>query len=203
MRDVIKKHLDYVDGVVFDFGGVIVKAPEGDWGLYDLCKEYGLPREAVDEGNDKYRRLFDRGDFDCRELYRRIFADNGIDLTGSEEFFDNVYRIDSQGWMNYSEETLETMRELKALGKKVGILSNMSPIFYHEFFVPQAKEYRALCDSEVISSHHHIAKPEKAIYDLSAKEMGIEPSRLLFLDDNVKNVEGAIASGWRAEVYRA
>ena len=97
--------------------------------------------------------------------------------------------------------TLELMRRLKAVGKKVGILSNMSPDFHERLFVPRAAAYRALADAEVISGLVKLYKPEKPIYDLTARRMGLPPERLLFVDDTPSNVEAARRYGWQSETY--
>ena len=93
------------------------------------------------------------------------------------------------------------MRMLKAQGKKLGILSNMSPDFHDRLFVPRAAEYRALADVEVISGLEKLYKPERPIYDLTQRRMGLSPERLLFLDDTPVNVNAARSYGWQAEVY--
>lgn len=201
MRDIVARHLDAVDGVVFDFGGVIVVAPTGEWKVLSLCEGVGLSKEAAIDGIWKYRNEYDGGFINCREMYTKILSDNG--LAAGEDFFSQVYRIDSEGWLDFSPETLELMRELKAMGKKIGILSNMSAQFYVEYFKPLATAYRELCDSEIISSQHKMTKPDRPIYDLSVKDMGIPAERLLFLDDNIANVEAARRYGWRSEVYKA
>lgn len=201
MRDIVEKHLDEVDGVVFDFGGVIVVAPTGEWKVLALCEKAGLSKDAALKGIWKYRNDFDGGFLTCREMYAKILAENG--LTAGDDFFSQVYKVDSEGWVNFSPETLELMRELKARGKKLGILSNMSAQFYVDYFKPLAASYRELCDSEIISSQHKLTKPDRPIYDLSEKDMGIPAGRLLFLDDNVANVEAARRYGWISEIYKA
>ena len=93
------------------------------------------------------------------------------------------------------------MRRLKADGRKLGILTNMSPDFYERLFVPRAAAYRALVDAEVVSGLEHLYKPQRAIYDLMAQRLALPPERLLFFDDTPANVEAARACGWQAEVY--
>ena len=93
------------------------------------------------------------------------------------------------------------MRRLKASGKKLGVLSNMSPDFHERLFVPRASAYRALVDAEVISGLENLYKPERPIYDLAATRMELPPERLLFVDDTPSNVEAARRYGWQSEVY--
>lgn len=189
-----------VDGAVFDFGGVISVSPMKNWALYPYCASLGLNRAAIDRGWADYRHLWDGGFISFEEMYRRIFADNG--KTISPAIVDELWKIDAEAWIrDLRTDTLEFMRTLKKAGKKIGILSNMSPDFHERLFVPRAAEYRALADVEVISGLEKLYKPEKPIYDLAASRMGLPPSRLVFFDDTPRNVLAARSYGWHAEVY--
>jgi len=189
-----------VDGVVFDFGGVITVSPRNGWSLYPYCAAHGLNRAQVDEGWTNYRSLWDGGHISFEEMYRRIFADAGKELTPA--MVEELWEIDAVAWIRQLRpDTLELMQALKAGGKKVGILTNMSPDFHERLFVPRAAAYRALADMEVVSGFEKICKPDPAIYALAAERMGLPPGRLLFLDDTPINVLTAKTLGWKAEVY--
>lgn len=188
------------DGVVFDFGGVISVSPMEGWALYPFCTARGVDRTTVAAGWKRYRHLWDGGFISFDEMYRRIFADAGVEI--SEADLEELWEIDAVGWIrNLRPETLDLMRVLRAQGKKLGILSNMSPDFHDRLFLPRAADYRALADVEVISGLEKLYKPERPIYDLTQRRMGLSPERLLFFDDTPKNVEAARAYGWQAEVY--
>ena len=188
------------DGVVFDFGGVISVSPMEGWELYPFCAARGVDRTTVAAGWKRYRHLWDGGFISFDEMYRRIFADAGVEISGAD--LEELWEIDAVGWIrNLRPETLDLMRMLKAQGKKLGILSNMSPDFHDRLFVPRAAEYRALADVEVISGLEKLYKPERPIYDLTQRRMGLSPDRLLFLDDTPVNVNAARSYGWQAEVY--
>lgn len=187
-------------GVVFDFGGVISVAPIRSWALYPFCAARGLDRAAVAAGWTKYRHLWDGGFITFDEMYRRIFADAGRTATAAD--LAALWEVDATAWIrDLRPETLDLMRRLKADGRKLGILTNMSPDFYERLFVPRAAAYRALVDAEVVSGLEHLYKPQRAIYDLMAQRLALPPERLLFFDDTPANVEAARACGWQAEVY--
>ncbi|MGN0845798.1 MAG: HAD-IA family hydrolase [Kiritimatiellia bacterium] len=191
-----------VDGVVFDFGGVISVSPVDGWALYPFCAARGVDRAALDAGWRKYRHLWDGGFITFEEMYRRTFADAGRTLTSAD--LAELWEVDAASWVRtLRPETLALMRRLKAEGRKIGILTNMSPDFHERLFVPRCAAYRALADAEVVSGLEHLYKPERPIYDLTARRMGLPPGRLLFLDDTPKNIEAARAYGWRGEVYPA
>ena len=187
-------------GVVFDFGGVISVAPSGSWALYPFCAARGLDRAAVAAGWTKYRHLWDGGFITFDEMYRRILADAGRTATAAD--LAALWEVDAAAWIrDLRPETLDLMRRLKADGRKLGILTNMSPDFYERLFVPRAAAYRALVDAEVVSGLEHLYKPQRAIYDLMAQRLALPPEHLLFFDDTPANVEAARACGWQAEVY--
>jgi len=48
------------------------------------------------------------------------------------------------------------------------------------------------------SSEVGCRKPEPAIYELTTKRLGVEPGRILYLDDFLANVVGARTAGWDA-----
>lgn len=197
----IERECTAVDGVVFDFGGVMTVSPkDDDWPVYAYCAKFGVDRAAVDRGWKRYRDLWDGGFISFAELYRRTFADVGLALADSQ--LDDLWELDAVGWIRtLRDDTLALMRRLKASGKKLGVLSNMSPDFHERLFVPRCAAYRALVDAEVISGLCRMYKPEEPIYRLTERRMGLPPDRLLFLDDTEANVLAARAFGWHAEVY--
>ncbi|SBS26571.1 Alpha-D-glucose-1-phosphate phosphatase YihX [Marinomonas aquimarina] len=44
-----------------------------------------------------------------------------------------------------------------------------------------------------------LVKPDLAVFDYVVKELAVEPNKILFLDDNLINVEGALTKGIQAE----
>ena len=190
-----------VDGVVFDFGGVMTVSPkDDDWPVYAYCAKFGVDRAAVDRGWQRYRNLWDGGFISFAELYGRTFADAGATIGAAQ--LDVLWELDAADWFRtLRTDTLALMRRLKASGKKLGVLSNLSPESYERLFVPRCAEYRALLDAEVISGLELLYKPEEPIYRLMERRMGLPPDRLIFLDDTEANVLAARAFGWRAEVY--
>lgn len=194
---------DRADGYVFDFGGVISVSPMPKWGetLYPYCESIGLDRRYVIDGFGKYRRLWDSDRLSFRDLYVRIFADAGLPPPTDGQMRE-IVRLDKLSWVeDLRADTLALMREIKAAGKRVGILSNQSTDFYHDCYVPRCGAYRELADVEVISGIERLYKPDPAIYRLCEERMGVPAGRLLFFDDFVENVEGARALGWQAVLY--
>lgn len=201
--DVVADFLE-VKGVVFDFGGVISFSPLGDGGeLRAYCESVGLSNEAFQDGWRKYRAMWDGGECTFDELYRLTFENAGLPPPTPEQLA-RLWSLDAEGWVKtLSPITLELMKDLKVMGKKLGILSNMSEDFYERLFAPRCAAYRALADVEIISGIERCVKPDRKIYDLAASRLGLEPHELLFLDDTESNVTAARRWGWRSHVYRS
>lgn len=85
-------------------------------------------------------------------------------------------------------------------GIATGVLSNTNPLHWDN--QADAVTIKDLCQHAFLSYRLGAVKPDREIYDLVASELDLEPGRLLFLDDNQINVDGARAAGWRAEVTR-
>jgi nicotinate-nucleotide adenylyltransferase len=191
-------------GVVFDFGGVISVSPRNEgWPLVDFCSSLGISKESFNRSWDLHRAKWDGGMCSFEELYRLTFADAGLPPPTKAQL-EKLWELDAACWVKtLSSDTLGLMKDLKAVGKKVAILSNMSEDFYSRLFVPNCAEYRALVDVEVISGFEKLVKPDRPIYDLTANRLGLAPKDLLFLDDTETNVIAARKWGWRSHVYKA
>jgi len=196
---------DGVDGVVFDFGGVMSVSPMKEkWNrtLYPYCETLGLNRVKLLEGFRTFRRLWDGDDISFHEFYELVFEHAGLPCPTDAQIAE-LHRLDAASWVaEMRPDTLERMRSVKAHGKRLGILSNMSSDFHRDFFVPKCGDYRALADVEVISGLVRACKPERAIYDLTRERMGCASGRILFFDDSYSNVLAARIYGWQSELYQ-
>lgn len=208
VRDLVPPAVDdflSARGVVFDFGGVISVSPfagDGDE-LRPYCESLGLSRAAFDDGWRKFRARWDGGECSFGEMYRLIFESGGLPPPTDAQLSE-LWRVDAEAWVKtLSRHTLALMKDLKRIGKRLGVLSNMSEDFHERLFIPRCAEYSALLDMEVISGIERMVKPERRIYDLAAERMGLAPHELLFLDDTEQNVSAATGFGWRSQIYRA
>ncbi|KRF36187.1 HAD-IA family hydrolase [Nocardioides sp. Soil805] len=75
------------------------------------------------------------------------------------------------------------------------ILSNSSPGARER---ERCHGFEAVVDELVYSHEVGLAKPDPAVYALTADRLGVRPEEVLFLDDTVERVVGARAVGWHA-----
>jgi 2-haloacid dehalogenase len=52
-----------------------------------------------------------------------------------------------------------------------------------------------------VSGRSGMVKPDLALYRLHDERFGLDPAATLFFDDSAKNVAGARAAGWNAELF--
>ena len=107
---------------------------------------------------------------------------------------------DHDGRRVVHEGTLETLRELKARGYKLGIIANTVT----ETEIPDwmCRDGVADCFKTVIlSSKVRLRKPDPAIYQLAARCIGSKPENCAYVGDNpVRDVEGAVSAGFGAMI---
>jgi len=94
------------------------------------------------------------------------------------------------------DDVVAIMRGLIADGRDVTMLTNFSA----ETFVEARRIFPFLAEPRgvTVSGEVGLLKPDRAIYDLHAARFGLEPASTIFIDDSLKNVEGAVAAGWQA-----
>lgn len=180
--------------VVFDFGGVMTTTtmPER---VRPVVERLGIPWSVIEAGFARYRRLMDGGYYDLKEMYDLVFADAELSL--SPEDLSQIVEEDEASFLYRNERTLRWMKSLKAAGYKLGILTNMPPAFAIRFRETFA-DFIALADAMVISGEERMFKPQRRIYELLRKRIGLDAADLLFVDDVEANCEGARRDGWRA-----
>lgn len=97
------------------------------------------------------------------------------------------------------DDSVLLLRWLIAEGHDVTLLTN----FAADTFVEARSRFAFLNESRgvTVSGEIKLLKPQREIYDAHAQTFGLEPSATLFIDDSIKNVEGAIAAGWQAVLF--
>ncbi len=88
---------------------------------------------------------------------------------------------------------------IKKRGYGIYVLSNAGLEFYQYF----SKYYDLdFFDGIVISSEVHIVKPDIRIYQYLLEKYSLKAEDCLFIDDQENNVEGALACGMQAYMFR-
>ena len=91
-------------------------------------------------------------------------------------------------------ETLALMREAHAAGLRLAILSNELDLFYG---TDLRQRMAALRDVDLIvdATYTGILKPDPRAYALCTQALGVAPADCVFVDDQMRNAEGARSAG--------
>lgn len=178
---------DQVDAVVFDIGNVLIRFAPDDFILQLFPGDENKQQHMMEYVyNGKYWPCFDRGTITYEEAAKRLEQEGGC---AYEEYLHAL-----MGWIELKtpiEEGWRAARKAKEMGKKLYLLSNYPKAGYERLREKFADHFGDLFDGGIISCYDHVVKPEMEIYQLLCDRYGIDASRAMFIDDTLKNVEGA------------
>jgi putative hydrolase of the HAD superfamily len=179
-----------IDVVLFDLGGVLF-----DFGGVGPMKELA----GIESDDELWRRwltcrwvrCFERGHCSEEDFARGVVGDWGLPV--KPKTFLDAFRSWPGGPLPGAETLLWSVQRTVP----AGCLSNTNalhwqdhlarwPIFLHAF------------DFQFLSFELGYVKPDRDLFDHVARLLPSAPRRVLFLDDNSVNVEGAAAAGFTA-----
>jgi glucose-1-phosphatase len=178
-----------IEVVLFDLGGVLF-----DFGGVDPMKSLS----AIDDDEELWRRWlgcpwvrsFERGACSADDFAAGVVAEWGLAIE-PHEFLDSF-----RSWLGGPLKGAEELVRVTKRGVRVGCLSNTNALHWsdHEgrWSILNAFDVRFL------SFQMGCVKPDPEIFDRVADALAVPRDRVLFLDDNAINVEGAVAAGFHA-----
>lgn len=186
-----------IKNILFDMGGVI----------FDQDTEQAFRRfAAAGIDTDLYMGKFgQRGFFLDLELGRideTEFCRLMAEATGRREVPHDEAAYCWQGF--FSSTPVARLRALETLRKdfRLGLLSNTNPFMMELTDSPRLSSdglpISHYFDSLFLSYEMRLYKPDRAIYEEALRRDGMKAEETLFIDDSLKNVEGARAVGIHA-----
>lgn len=181
--------------IVFDFGKVLVDY-DFDMLMEKLYPDAGTQRKVYDfVMNQKIRDSFDLG----LKTFEDMVADYASQFPEiSEElllFGKRKYEV-VLGEMPGMKDLL---KRLKDGGFRLYGLSNWDTQVY--FTIDQYDIFKLL-DGRIISCEEHAVKPGPEIYRRLFSRYGLSPAECLFVDDKQVNIDGALAVGMPAVLFK-
>jgi putative hydrolase of the HAD superfamily len=193
-----------IEAIVSDFGGVLTTpllssflAVQDEIGISpeDLGKAM---RAATEERGENPLFELERGEIAETE-FLELLADAlepGADHRPHLHRFREIY-FEA---LHPNEKMIELMRELKASGLKMAMLTNnvreWEPLW--RSMLPVDEIFEEIVDSAFVGCR----KPEARIYELTLERIGMPAEACLFVDDLQPNIEGAEAAGMNAVHFR-
>jgi epoxide hydrolase-like predicted phosphatase len=182
-----------IEAVLFDFGGVFTDSP------FEAVRAMGASMDApvdevlaivfgsYDEDTDHVWHQCERGELDLQAT-RRAISEAGRERGLEIDLFEMLKFMSSDGGPRTT--VIERTRRLRADGYRTALITN-NVLEFREFW-RQMVPLDELFDIVIDSSEVGIRKPDPRIYELALSELGgIDPTRSVFLDDYLGNVDAA------------
>jgi putative hydrolase of the HAD superfamily len=199
-------------GIIFDLGGTIIKYSSSSFlrGTERVLR-YAIknPKNATAEEIQRYadelnKDLLERREkvmmeYNCICFQRYIYDSFGIEFSKT---YDELEKIFCDGAFDGKccDGISELLDVLNKHNIKVGALSNSS--FSGESLRFELRKYSGEKDfdsrfSFIISTADYcFRKPDKRIFDLAIKKMGLPPEELWFIGDSIEyDIKGAVRAG--------
>jgi epoxide hydrolase-like predicted phosphatase len=131
--------------------------------------------------------LLEKGRLDVATYFERM-VEKAPRILGKPldmDAYGRFWRTTAPGvhWM-----VVHKIRELKERGLQLGLLTNNVKEFGEHWRATFPIE---LFDDVVDSSHVGMRKPDREIYELTCRRLGVEPEHAVFVDDNADNITAA------------
>jgi putative hydrolase of the HAD superfamily len=194
MRDLAHQAL------ILDFGGVISRTLFETHALSEAA--LGLPpgtltwRGPFDPATDLLWQAMQADEITERDYWmartREVGRLVGEDWQDMKTFVQRARGADVQEVIR--PEAVKAIRQAKAAGCKLAILSNELDLFYGADF-RQRLPLLGLFDVIVDATHTGILKPDPRAYSSCLAELNVTAAHAVFVDDQLRNIEGAQRCG--------
>jgi putative hydrolase of the HAD superfamily len=181
------------EGFMLDYGGVMARH-QSDADQAKLAQIAGIPKDLFTQLYWSERPDYDRDVISGTEYWHNVAQAADIALT--QEVVQELINFDNRSWMQFDSVMWEWIEQLRAAGKRVGLISNM-PRDLGEALKSGTQKLSNF-DQVTLSYEIHALKPEPAVYEHCLEGLDTAPEQTLFLDDRIENVQGAELLGIRA-----
>lgn len=193
-----------IEAIVSDFGGVLTTplltsfmAVQDEIGIAPETLGKAM-RAITDEDGENPLYKMERGELAEVDFLARL--GEGLEpLLGHRPELHRFREIYFEA-LHPNEEMIELMRELKAGGKRMAMLTNnvkeWEPLWRP--MLPVDEIFETVVDSGFVGCR----KPEPQIYEMTLERLGLPAEVCLFIDDLEPNIEGARKAGMTAVHFR-
>lgn len=195
-----------IQALVLDFGGVVTRTLFETHAATEAA--LGLPagtltwRGPFDPASDPLWQSMQAGDISERDYWLTRAREVGLLLGENwdrmETLVTRARGADPASIIR--PQAIATAQAAKAAGCKLAILSNELDLFYGRELrrrVPVLREF----DSIVDATYTGILKPNPLAYALCLEQLNLPASACVFVDDQSRNVTGALQVGMRALAF--
>jgi putative hydrolase of the HAD superfamily len=187
-------------GLIFDFGGVISKTLFETHALTEVV--LGLVpntlqwRGPFDPANDSLWQRLQRNEISERDYWltrsKEVGAMLGENWTDMQTLVKRSRSADPDQVIR--PEVAIVINQVKERGLKLAILSNELDMFYGKELRSKLQILKNF-DAIVDATYTGILKPDARAYQFALDAIGLSAPECLFIDDQKRNIDGALAVG--------
>jgi putative hydrolase of the HAD superfamily len=193
-----------IRAIVSDFGGVLTTPLFAAFAAFQ--DEVGISPEnlgkamrvGLAEGEDLPLFQLERGEISEDRFIERL--EDGLESILDHRPHLHHFRQKFWGALHPNDEMIALMRELKANGLKMAMLTNnvreWEPLW--RSMLPVDEIFEEIVDSAFVGCR----KPESRIYELTLERVGIPAEACLFVDDLQVNCKAAEKAGMKTVHFR-
>lgn len=178
--------------VMFDYGGVIC-TPQPDDDLAALAAAAGMSVADFESGYWPFRPAYDAADLTAAGYWQAVARHQGRSFTAGQ--IGELIRLDIASWSHMQPGTLEVIRDTRAAGHRLALLSNApAEVARAVERLPVAEPFEHL----LFSCDLRASKPDPTCFGKALSLLGAATQDVTFIDDRAGNVAGAARLGIRA-----
>lgn len=189
-------HAATIDTVIFDLGNVLI-----DWNPRHLYRKLFAGDE---EGMERFLAEVCTAEWNERQDAGRSWQEAIEEATAQHPTQAHLIRAYYERWVEMLggpiHESVALLDELRRTNTRLFALTNWS----HETFPIALERYEFLSwfHGILVSGREKLIKPDPAIFRLLISRFDIDVERAVFIDDSMRNVEGARRAGLHAIHFR-
>jgi putative hydrolase of the HAD superfamily len=181
--------------VVFDYGEVLSMSQSE----HDRLAILGTASAHADDFWPAYWRHrddLDQGTLSIPDYWAAVGRDLGMEFAPAQ--VQRLWAIDFRSWISVEPGSIDVLHDLHEGGTRTALLSNAGFDFGEPFRrAPFARYFERV----FVSAELGMIKPDPEIYRHVARELGIEPAAMVFVDNKKVNVDGAVSVGATGHVF--
>jgi glucose-1-phosphatase len=183
--------LPVLPNIVFDLGNVLIHC-DMDKAARMISERSSLETATIRERlfNQDLIDAWDAGELDAEAFTARV--QETCDWTGNMSDLEQVW----QQMLYPDAQMFKLYDELLEAGHNIYILSNANP--FHTEFVLREHPQLGRAHGRVFSCECRMIKPQVEIFHHLTETFDLEPSRSIFIDDKLPNIEAAERAGYHA-----
>ena len=190
-----------IKAIVFDMGGVLIDLH------YEKCvKAYkSIGFENICAYLDPCHQKGIYGEMEAGKVSADEFYDFVLSQCNPGTTRQDIDHCMKSFYTGPSRDKADYLKGLKRRGYPIYMLSNNNPIMMRicdEDFSKVGIGITSFFDKAFISSSMKMLKPGQEIYLEAIRQIGMEPSEILFIDDSPTNTEAARKAGMTAVDYK-